>query len=166
LARKIAKALGANPVDLTPHDTYLALERGMADGVLCPLAPLRSFKISDSTKHHTIIDLFANPFWAAMNIKKWNSLPPDLQKLLDETTGVNMARIAGQTLDSGAAKDTKWLKANGHTFYSLSPAEKQKWADKVQGLHDEWVNGMEKKGYNTAREIRETTIRLGKEFSK
>ena len=97
----LIRMLGANAIDGKPTDTYLALERGMADGVFCPLAPLRSFKISDAAKHHTIINLNAAGFWAGMNQAKWNSLPPDLQKLISESTGEKMAQLAGKTLDEG-----------------------------------------------------------------
>ena len=92
----LIRMLGANAVDGKPTDTYLALERGMADGVLCPLAPLRSFKISDAAKHHTILNLNAAGFWAGMNQAKWNSLPPDLQKLISESTGEKMAQLSRQ----------------------------------------------------------------------
>ena len=159
-ARTMAKALGANPVEVSPNDTYLALERGMADGVFCPLAPIRSKKISDAAKYHTIMGLMANPFWAAMNKKKWNSLPPDLQKIMTETTGITMARATGKTLDDGAAADRIAFEKEGHTFYTLPPAEKQKWVDKVEKIHENLMVKLEKKGLKNARKIRATTISL------
>lgn len=165
-AREMAKALGANPVEQTPGDTYLALERGMADGVLCPLAPIREKKISDSAKYHTMFGLFANSFWGAMNQKKYDSLPADLKKIIDDTTGENMSRTFGRTLDEGAAKDEIAFKKEGHTFYYLPPQEKQRWIDKVSGIHQEWVKKMEAKGIGNAAEIRKETIRLAKELAK
>jgi len=45
---EIVKTLGANPIRLTSTDTYLSLSKGMGDGVLCPLAPVRSYKINDN----------------------------------------------------------------------------------------------------------------------
>ena len=135
-ARIMAKALGANPVELSPNDTYLALERGMADGVFCPLAPIRAKKISDAAKYHTMFGLMANPFWGAMNQKKWDSLPPDLQKIMTDTTGVTMSRLFGKTLDDGAVKDEKQFKKEGHTFYYLPPAEKKRWIAKVNPIQE------------------------------
>lgn len=165
-ARTMAKALGANPVEVTPNDTYLALERGMADGVFCPIAPIRAKKISDAAKYHTMFGLMANPFWGAMNKKKWDSLPPDLQKLLKDETGVNMSRIFGRTLDEGAARDTVSFKKEGHKFYTLPPAEKQRWINKVQNIHENLMKKLEKKGLKNARQIRGETIRLADELAK
>jgi len=166
IARSRVKALGANPVEMTPNDTYLALERGMADGVLCPLAPIRAKKISDAAKYHTLIGLYVNPFWGGMNRKKYDQLPEDLKKILDDMTGVELTRIFGKTLDDGAAKDSVAFKKEGHEFYSLPPAEKERWIAKVQGIHDAWVKEMKEKGYKNAGEMRETAIRLGKELAQ
>ena len=162
----LIRMLGANAIDGKPTDTYLALERGMADGVFCPLAPLRSFKISDAAKHHTIINLNAAGFWAGMNQAKWNSLPPDLQKLISESTGEKMAQLAGKTLDEGAIQDSKWMKENKHSFYVLSPAEKEKWSAKLQPVTEEWFKKMEEKGYKNVREIHKATVSLGKQYSE
>ncbi|MEW6665384.1 MAG: TRAP transporter substrate-binding protein [Thermodesulfobacteriota bacterium] len=160
------RMLGANPVDGKPHDTYLALERGMADGVICPIAPMRSFKITDAAKHHTIINLAANTFWGGMNQAKWNSLPPDLQKIIEESTGDKMAQLSGQTLDEGSIQDAKWMKEQKHSFYVPSPAEKEKWKERLKPVTEEWLKKMEQKGYKNVRSIQEATASLGKQYSE
>jgi TRAP-type C4-dicarboxylate transport system substrate-binding protein len=159
------KLLGANPIESSPQDTYLALERGMADGVLCPLAPLRSFKISDATKFHTIIDLYVDTFWAGMNLNKWNSLPDPYRKILTETTGANMARISGKTLDTGAREDVKWLKANGHTFYKPSKEEIAGFKTAVAPVVDKWMKDVDGRGYKNAKQIYEDTMNLAAKYS-
>ncbi|MFC1892340.1 TRAP transporter substrate-binding protein, partial [Thermodesulfobacteriota bacterium] len=165
-ARVMAKALGANPVEVTPADSYLALERGMADGVFCPLAPIREKKISDSAKYHTMFGLMANPFWGAINPKKYNSMAPELKKIIDDTTGLEMALKFGRTLDEGAARDEIAFKKEGHTFYYLPPKEKDRWVAKVSGIHDKWVADMEAKGHKNAKEMRATAIELSKKYGK
>jgi len=163
--RNIIKVLGANSVEVTPHDTYLALERGMADGVMCPIAPMKVYKITDVAKYHTIVDVMADPFYAVMNKSKWNSLPADLQKILEDTTGERMARISGKTLDEGSIKDADWMKKNGHEFYVLPPVEKARWQKKVSSIHESWIKKMESQGYRNARKIHDKTVELGKKYS-
>jgi TRAP-type C4-dicarboxylate transport system substrate-binding protein len=162
----IIKALGANPVDSKPVDTYMALERGMADGVICPIAPMRSFKITDATKHHTILNLMVDGFWGGMNPAKWNSLPADLQKILEETTGDKMTQACGKTLDEGAIRDVQWMKEQGHTFYVLTPNEKDRWKEKVRPIADEWLKKAEEKGYKVAKGLRDTAMTLSRENSE
>lgn len=164
--REIIKTLDANPVEVTPHDTYLALERGMADGVICPIAPMKAYKITDVVKYHTIVDVMTDPFYAVINKSKFESLPDDLKKILEDTTGERMARISGKTLDEGAIEDIAWMRENGHEFYVLPADEKLKWQKKVESIHEDWVIKMEKQGYENARKIRNETVRLGEEYSK
>jgi len=160
------RALGANPVDSKPMDTYMALERGMADGVVCPIAPMRAFKISDAAKHHTILHLGVDVFWAGANLGKWNSLPQDLKKILEETTGDKMAQLSGKTLDEGSIRDVQWMKEQKHTFYVLPQKEKERWKEKVRPISEEWVKKMEGKGSKVARNLYETVTALGKEYSE
>jgi len=163
---EMIKLLGANPIEISALDTYMSLERGMADGVLCPLAPVRSFKITDVSKYHTIVDLSVGPFYSVMNKTKWDSLPADLQKILEDTTGAEMARNCGVTLDEGAVADSKWMMDNGHSFYVLPETERERWVEAITPMYDEWVANMENKGIENAREILNAAQELGKEYDK
>lgn len=166
LTRDYVKALGGEPLDISYLDTYLALQRGMADGVLAPLAPLLGLKIMEVTKHNTLMHLFINPFWGGMNLDKWAGLPVDLQKILSDMTGSNLARIFGKALDDGDGKAIQWGKEHGHTFYTLPPKELERWRSKVQFFTDNWLKDMEAKGYTNAKEILETAKELGVKFQK
>ena len=64
-----------------------------------------------------------------------------------------MVHVSGQTLDTGAAKDTEWMKSNGHKFTVLSQEERAKWQAKTQPIIEEWVIKMEGLGFANARQI-------------
>ena len=163
---EIVAKLGARPVEMLPPDTILPLERGMVDGVMCPLAPIRSFRISDAAKYHTIADISVGPFWAGVNWDLWKRLPSDLQDLLKETTGAKMTKVCGLTLDEGAREDSIWMKEQGHEFYVLPPAEKKRWANALRPIREAWLKKMEKKGFKNIRQIYDTAIRLGERYAK
>jgi TRAP-type C4-dicarboxylate transport system substrate-binding protein len=162
---EILTALGANPIQMPPTDSYLALERGMADGVLCPLAPIVSFKISDAAKYTTICDLFVNGFWAAMSHDLYKSLSPKAQDAFTTTTGQVMARQSGLTLDQGAVTDAEKLTAKGHTFYVLPQAERQRMIEATSSLRENWVKDMEAKGIANARAMMEDAYALGAKYA-
>jgi TRAP-type C4-dicarboxylate transport system substrate-binding protein len=161
----VLHALGANPIQLPPTDSYLALERGMADGVLCPLAPIISFKISDAVKYTTVCDIFLNGFWAGIGHDTWKSLSPKAQKVMTDTTGEIMAKQSGLTLDQGAVRDSEKLKASGHTFYVLPDAERQNWLKATQKLRDRWVTDMEAKGYKNAKALLDDALKLSAKYA-
>lgn len=161
----ILKALGANAIMLPPTDSYLALERGMADGILCPLAPIVSFKISEAVNYTTVCDIFVTPFWAGFGHPIWESLPGSMQSVLTDTTGQRMARLSGLTLDEGAVRDAKRLEAQGHTFYTLPAAEKALWLNATTPLREAWVKEMESLGNKNARAIMEDAYRLSSQYA-
>ncbi|MCQ2444908.1 MAG: TRAP transporter substrate-binding protein DctP [Mailhella sp.] len=118
------KALGANAIRLSSPDSYLALSKGMADGVLCPLAPLRSYKITEATKNHLLLDLGINTFCMEANEQLWNDMPADMRTWLDSEFGMKMALAAGKSLEDGAKRDIEWMKAQGHQFFPISDEDR------------------------------------------
>ena len=162
---RILKVLGANAIMLAPTDSYLALERGMADGILCPLAPIISFKISEAVKYTTVCDIFVTPFWAGCGRPVWERLTEPMRQVLIDTTGNRMARLTGLSLDEGAFRDSKMLQAQGHVFYTLPAAEKALWLDATIPFREAWVKEMESLGYKNARPIMEDAYRLSTQYS-
>ena len=165
LSSDILRSLGANPIEIPTTDAYLALQRNMADGILLPLAPARSFKITDVCKYHTICDVTSAPIYGVMNTNKFNSLTPEQQKVLNETTGEKLSRRLGQTLDEGSVADCKWMKTQGHEFYVLPGEEKARWVEACTPMYENWIKKMESKGVTNAREVFNEAERLGKELA-
>ncbi|WP_461208606.1 TRAP transporter substrate-binding protein DctP [Desulfocurvus sp. DL9XJH121] len=156
----IMKFLGANPVQISPSDSYLALERGMADGVFCPLAPIVSYKISDAAHYTTICDLLLNPFWAGMGHDVWNSLSDKERAAFEQTTGQKMAKASGVTLDQGAVRDAATLRKQEHGFYVLPDKERKRWIDATGPMRENWVKEMESLGHKNARQLLEDMTKL------
>ena len=137
---EIAKALGANPIRLPSPDTYLALSKGMADGVLCPMAPVRSFKISEATKYHLMLNTGVTGFNISIHKPLWDEMPADMQNWLKEKGGVNMALAIGKSLEDGAKEDAEWMRRQGHEFYELSDADHEALMKALSPFLDHWKN--------------------------
>lgn len=165
-AADVISALGANPVQIGTTDTYLALERGMADGVLCPLAPIVSYKISEATKYTTVCDILLNPFWAGMSHDLWKSLNAEDKAAFEKTTGEAMAKRCGVSLDKGAISDAAKLRGQGRQFYLLPNAERDRWVEATAPLRAAWVKNMEAKGYKNASQLLKETMELSAKYAK
>lgn len=120
----VAKALGASTVMQPGTELYLALSRNMAQGVIYPIPPMLSFKVNEATKYTTLFDFFSAPMWFAMNQAKWDSLPADIKKVFEETTGEVMTRAIGKALDKGVESDSAIMKKSGQVFIVPSAEEK------------------------------------------
>src|SRR5262247_1572719 len=91
----MVKTLGAVPVSIPAPDTYTALERGTVDGTIFPWEAIWSFKLAEVLRHHTVVNLYASPLMTVMNQKKYDALPPDLRKVIDELSGPWGAEFTG-----------------------------------------------------------------------
>ncbi len=138
LTLEIVNALGGHGIRMSSPDTFLALSRGMVDGVLCPLAPLRSYKISDNVKYHLLIGLGVNTFTEEVNGKVWNSMPADMRKWISAQGGMKMAEAIGKSLERGAVADVEWMKSQGHEFYELSDAERSEFLAPLDVFTEGW----------------------------
>jgi TRAP-type C4-dicarboxylate transport system substrate-binding protein len=162
---EMLKHLGASPIQVSAGDAYLALQKGMADGVLVGIANVRPTKIHEACKYTTIIDLGTGSFWAAMNRDRWNALPDDIKRIIEEKSGEAMVRRSGKVLDESVKRDVDWLKQNGHTFIELPKEELERWVQAVRPMHGNWIKQMKDKGLPQVDEIHEAAVAIGKKHS-
>ena len=79
----MVKGLGGSPVTLPITEVYTSLEKGVIDGVVTAFTAMLGYKLWDVVNNSIHAGLTATPMAVAMNKKTWNSLPPDVQKILD-----------------------------------------------------------------------------------
>ncbi len=149
----IVEALGANPIRLNSTDTYLSLSKGMADGVLCPLAPVRSFKISDITKHHLMLDLGVSSFLMGAYKPLWDDFPPEYQEYFHKEGSDVLPLAIGKSLEEGAALDREWMESIGHKFYELDDEGRAKMLKAFESFKQAWIESCKEKGIENAEEI-------------
>ncbi|KIX12875.1 TRAP transporter substrate-binding protein DctP [Dethiosulfatarculus sandiegensis] len=141
----VAKAFDANTVVQPGPDLYMALSRNMAEGVLYPIPPMRSFKVNEATKYTTLYDFDSGSCWFGMNQAKWDSLPADIKKVFEETTGEAMTRAIALALDKGVERDIAAMKKEGQKFFFPSADEKARAAAILQPvLFKAWLEEVAK----------------------
>lgn len=81
---KSVEALGASAVSIPYGDTYMALKTNVADGQENPLANIGDMKFFEVQKYMTMIDYQFHPEPIDMGLDMWNSLPADLQQIIQD----------------------------------------------------------------------------------
>jgi len=142
----MVKGLGATPVSIPAPDTYTALERGTVDGTIFPWEAISSFKIAEVLKHHVSSGLYVAPLFTFMNRKKYDSLPPDLRKVIDDLSGNWGAEFNGKVWDQNEFVGIEAIKKAGGIIYTLPAEERQRWLAKLKPVEEEWLKSMEAKG--------------------
>ena len=144
---KIVAHLGATPVAMPMPETYDAISRGVADGVVCPLEALQGWKLGEVVKFTTqnYGSAYNLLFFVAMNKNKWNALSPDVQKIIEQ---INEEWIEkhGKNWDEIDKKGYEFAQKLGDKFIPLSKEEDARWAKAVSPLFDEYVKEKKAKG--------------------
>jgi TRAP-type C4-dicarboxylate transport system substrate-binding protein len=159
-----AKAVSAAPVTMGVGDYYLSLERGLVEGVFLHFPASMMFKTLDVTKYHTMVNSSSIPDAIIFNKESWNSLPPDLQKVVREAIEWRTAEIL--KFDYGEEERAiEYAKKRGNTFYTPTPDEMKLWRESAASLHEAWIAKYEKEGL-PARKVYEKLIQVTNEYKK
>src|SRR4029453_10974803 len=141
---KLLAALGAAPVAMPLPALSEAISKGVVDGYLLPWEVIPSIKAHELTKYESETDpksraLYTAVFIFAMNQARYDSLPPDLKKVIDANSGMSLSKSMGTQWDASAPPARKLAVDHGNTFYVIPASELDNWQKATAGLADEWV---------------------------
>lgn len=139
------KALGAAAQMVVTPEMYTALERGMIDGYVIPISAVEMLKVYEVIEYTVMIDLCYAYNPTVMNLERWNSLPPEIQKAIEELN----PWIEQLIFDRGLAEQDEAieiLKEHGVEFIYISDEERGRWAEACKAQVDKWAAEMNDKG--------------------
>ena len=91
--------LGATPVAMTLGDVLPALQQGAIDGAVAGMGPVAHMHFVDAAKYVTMTNQPAIFIIAEVNKKWYDSLPPDLQQIIDRRCRQESAAIRPIAVD-------------------------------------------------------------------
>jgi len=163
---KIAAALGGAPVAMPMSDSYDAISRGVAEGILCPVESLQGWKLGEVIRHTTqdYGAAYTITFFVVMNKTRWESLPAGVQKAIEQVSAewIGKTGAAWDEMDEAGAAFAAGL---GTTVIPLSTEENATWAKAVEPLFEEYVREKTAKGLPAADALAWCRARL-KELQK
>ncbi len=130
VAGDIIEAAGGSAVGLPANDIYTSLQRGVIDGLSMPWSPAGDFKLTEITNAHTNIPFYSTGILVTMNKDKYESLPNDLKKIIDDNSGKVMADAAGEMFDQEDARFMEASRAKGDIMIDIpDPLNDPAWRD-------------------------------------
>jgi TRAP-type C4-dicarboxylate transport system substrate-binding protein len=145
IANEALKLYGAVPVKLKHTDMYLAMQRGVVDGIVFPVGAARSFKLEEVTKYIFKLDFFSYHLMEAMNLRTWNKLPDDLQDAVMRASE-KAAYLSGFHYENTDAFTFPYFQSKGVEIIEPDKAEVERFKAKVAGLKGKMIADLEKKG--------------------
>jgi TRAP-type C4-dicarboxylate transport system substrate-binding protein len=167
MSAKIAKALGAVPVAMPQDNTYEALLNNQVDATFGPMEVLKGWNQAKVIKY-TIDDCcvsYTTGMYLIMNLKKWNSLPQDVQKIFDEVSTEWIIKH-GEAWDASDQDGRTYTLSLGNKVASLSIQEEGRWANAVRPVIDSYVNSATKKGFPGKQYVETIYGFIGKQSKK
>ncbi len=150
---KTLSALGAIPVQMPMPQVPESIAKGVVDGGSLPWEITNAMKLTEICKTSTEVGpghkKHSNAIFVfAMNQKKYDSLPADLKKVIDNNSGRDVAKWVGKIWDDGALVSRKMAIDRKNTINTLSEAEYAKWVKATDKVDDEWIKEVTAKGSN------------------
>ena len=148
----IIVALGGTVKDVPMADVYDSISKGVLDGVVGSLEPFASWRLGDVTKFITVNTAPVQPsvmWYNGMNMSKWNSLPPDIQKIITDVSREYSAKL-GSTWDNQAVAGVEYSKKVGDSIYVLPKSEADRWTAAILPVIDSRLKNLAKKGLTEA----------------
>lgn len=167
LAGQALTALGATSVGMPIPQVPESLAQRVIDGAVIPWEVVPAVKVHELVKFHTEIPgtptLYSATFFLAMNRAKFDSLPADLQAVLNKNLGMVFADMAGAMWDAEAKNVSGMVRSRpGNSISTISEEEKAKWVKATEPVHTAWIEQMKGRNIDGAALISEARALIAK----
>ena len=161
----LLELLGATPVGMPVPAVSEGLSKGVIDGTTIPWEVTTALKVPELVSNHTEFTgnaLYVLTFVLAMNKAKYDSLPDDLKKVIDDNSGLEFSIFAGGTQEDSDAPARKVAEDLGNNIITLDAEQTAVWRAAAQPIYDQWVADMNGRGIDGQALIDEARMLIDK----
>ena len=166
MVNKLIEQLGATPVGMPVPAMPDALSKGVIDGTVVPWEVTTPLRVAELVNTHTNFSgnrsLYVAFFIFAMNKAKYERLPPDLKKVIDDNSGLGTSKWAGKVMDDGDVPGLAAAKARNNNIVTLDAAETARWKEQAKKVNDGWIAEMNGKRINGKQLVDDATALIAK----
>jgi len=149
LSAKTIEALGGLPVGMPQSEAYEALSKGVVKGNLSPVEVLKGWGHAEVTDYLTLTPFLYNTlFFINVNLDTWNSLPADIQDIIETISKEYFEQVAIGLWDMQNEAALKWaVDEKGMEIITLTEQEQQLWMELTDPIQNEYIQSMNKLGH-------------------
>ena len=162
------EAMGATPIGAPVPKIPEMLSKKIVDAVLIPYEVTMPLKTYEMVDYHTTLDdpqvkrINTSTFMIAMNRAKYDSLPADLQKVIDDNSGEHLARWLAEVWNDAENPGIAKAQESGELIV-MSPTETAKLRAMTEiPVTDRWIAEMDKNGADGKALVAEARALLAK----
>ncbi|HPU28930.1 MAG TPA: TRAP transporter substrate-binding protein [Syntrophorhabdaceae bacterium] len=166
---EVLKRLGATPVGMPQSEAPEAIQKGVVKGNVSSMEILKDFNFTAYLPYATEANLFVVSFAVVMNKDKWNTLPADVKKVIDDMRR-EQAEWTGKYVDDHVQEALKWSKEKyNHQLFKFSDADMKEIERLTKPMIDEYikkVNAMGLPGEQIIKDVYALKAKYEKQFKK
>jgi len=140
-------SLGAEPIGMPVPAVTEALSTGVIDGTTIPWEVTTSLRTSELVENHTGFSgdrgLYSQTFAVVMNKDTYEGLSEDLQRIIDEESGIDLAAELGRAMDEFDERGEQIARDLGNNIITLDDEETARWKEAAQPIVDNWIESTE-----------------------
>lgn len=167
----VIEAFGAKPQHVGFLQISQLLETGELDATVLGIIPAKMFKLAErAAPYCTIVEtrsITMHPMRTFMRWSAWNSLPSDIQKIIEEIGPAGgdcwFAIQSGWDADNHLQEALEYLRENGELI-KVPQEELKRWQQLIQPLRDSAISTVEAKGL-PGRKFFNRMIKLVEKYS-
>lgn len=145
----LIQTLGATPVGMPVPAIPEALSKGVIDGTTIPWEVTGALKVPELVQNHTEFEgahLYNVTFILAMNKARYDGLPADLQKVIDDNSGLDFSVFAGGVMAETDAPARQVAVDAGNNIVTISEADAAAWRAAAAPVTEAWIAEMDGRG--------------------
>lgn len=143
LGNRMLTLLGATPVGMPVPQISEALSRGVIDAAIVPWEVVPATKTHELTKYHVEVSggysLTTATSIYVMNQSKYDSLPADLKKVIDDNSGPDTSAWVAAEFKAADEGGRSAATGRGNQVRQIPVEEVARWKQTTQPLVEEWI---------------------------
>lgn len=138
---------GASAVGTPQNEVPEALQTGIIEGNVSSMDVLKDLKLAEMVNYLTDYPFSVANFTVVMNQEKWDSLPEDVQDVIDEISR-EMSVQGGQHFDEHVEESLEWsIENEGLEVLELTEEEREKWLEISTEARQDKIDAALEKGF-------------------
>jgi TRAP-type transport system periplasmic protein len=139
---------GATAISMPVTQIYNSLDRGVIDAAMIPMSAALDFKLIEVAKYYTVhAPLGRSPFLVSMQKKRYEALPPNLKKIIDDTTGLKLSLKGAAAYDKQSLDGIEAVKkAKDRELIEITDKQYAAWLKAFRPLIEKKAQEGEKAG--------------------
>lgn len=140
--------LGASLVAMPITELYLALQKGILDGIMLDNTVLYTYKMAEVAPYTTVLGgvLPGVNSVQCMNLNSWKKLPPEIQYIFEDMKEWMDERYI-QLREERLKEAMDFLKEKKHEFISFTPGDLSRFHDLLKEEAFEMAKSLDAKGF-------------------